>query len=164
MPELDPKVFLRCVATNTAPSPMLAGPVELVRDNGSVGWTSTLFVAPRERFELSFGPDDDLRVVRRAEAEKTEIHPVDKFREVTHDVRLYLSNLGGTERELAITERLPISELEQVQVVLDDDKTTGSPERDDNGFISWKVTLPPHGRSQLRLKWMLRIAPDVEGL
>ncbi|WP_163998911.1 DUF4139 domain-containing protein [Pyxidicoccus caerfyrddinensis] len=45
-PDLEPKAFLRAVARNTSPNPVLAGPVELLRDNGSVGWTQTLFVAP----------------------------------------------------------------------------------------------------------------------
>ncbi len=160
-PELEPKVFLRAVARNTSTSPVLAGPVELLQDNGFVGWTQTLFVAPQEKFELSFGPDDSVRV-QREEKKSTKEHPVSKWNETTTHVTLYLSNLAGEARPVVVTERLPVSEIEHVKVELDSKRTTGSPELDDNGFCKWKIEVPANGHMLLHLWFKVSLAPGVQ--
>ncbi|HVG60951.1 MAG TPA: mucoidy inhibitor MuiA family protein [Hyalangium sp.] len=160
-PELEPKVFLRAVARNTSPSPMLAGPVELLQDNGFVGWTQTLFVAPQEKFELSFGPDDSLRV-QREEKKTSKQHHVSKWTENTTNVSIYLSNLSGDARSVVVTERIPVSEIEHVKVELDTDKTTGSPVLDDNGFCTWKAEVPANGHLVLHLRFKVSLAPGVQ--
>ncbi len=160
-PELEPKVFLRAVARNTSPSPMLAGPVELLQDNGFVGWTQTLFVAPQEKFELSFGPDDSLRV-QREEKKSSKQHHVSKWTENTTNVTIYLSNLSGDVRTVVVTERIPVSEIEHVKVELDTEKTTGSPVLDDNGFCTWKAEVPGNGHLVLHLRFKVSLAPGVQ--
>ncbi|WP_224246542.1 mucoidy inhibitor MuiA family protein [Hyalangium gracile] len=160
-PELEPKVFLRAVTRNTSSSPLLAGPVELLQDNGFVGWTQTLFVAPQERFELSFGPDDSLRV-RREEKKSTKQHHVTKWNETTHHISIYLSNLSGEARTVVVTERLPVSEIEHVKVELDTAKTTSEPQLDDNGFCKWKVEVPANGHLTLQLRFKVSMAPGVQ--
>jgi uncharacterized protein (TIGR02231 family) len=160
-PELEPKVFLRAVARNTSSSPMLAGPVELLQDNGFVGWTQTLFVAPQEKFELSFGPDDSLRV-QREEKKSSKQHHVSKWTENSTVVTIYLSNLSGDARTVVVTERIPVSEIEHVKVELDTDKTTGSPVLDDNGFCTWKAEVPANGHLVLHLRFKVSLAPGVQ--
>jgi uncharacterized protein (TIGR02231 family) len=160
-PELESKVFLRAVARNTSSSPVLAGPVELLQDNGFVGWTQTLFVSPQEKFELSFGPEDSMRV-QREEKKSTKENPVSKWNETTTQISIYLSNLSGTARTVVVTERLPVSELEHVKVELDAKKTTGSPELDDNGFCKWKIEVPGNGHMLLHLRFKVSLAPGVQ--
>jgi uncharacterized protein (TIGR02231 family) len=159
--ELEPKAFLRAVGRNTSASPVLAGPVELLQDNGFVGWTQTLFVAPQEKFELSFGPDEAVRV-QREEKKSSKAHPVSKWTETTTHVTLYLSNLSGAPRKVTVTERLPVSEIEHVKVELDREKSTGEPELDENGFCQWKVELPPNGHQVLHLGFKVSLAPGVQ--
>ncbi len=160
-PELEPKVFLRAVTRNSSANPLLAGPVELLQDNGFVGWTQTLFVAPQEKFELSFGPDDSLRV-QRDEKKSNKQHHVSKWNETTNHVTIYLSNLSGDTRSVVVTERLPVSEIEHVKVELDKEKTTGTPELDDNGFCKWKAEVPANGHLVLHLWFKVSMAPGVQ--
>jgi uncharacterized protein (TIGR02231 family) len=160
-PELETQVFLRAVARNTSPNPVLAGPVELLQENGFVGWTQTLFVAPQEKFELSFGPEESIRIQREAKRE-SELNPVSKWNEATMRLTLYLSNLSGTARTVAVTERLPVSEIEHVKVELDREKTSGAPVLDDNGFCTWKVELPANGHARLHLVFKVLTAPGVQ--
>ncbi|MCA9700953.1 MAG: mucoidy inhibitor MuiA family protein, partial [Myxococcales bacterium] len=56
VPERVPAVLLRSRHGNSAKAPLLAGPVDLVRNSGLVGRSSLLYVAPGERFELGWGP------------------------------------------------------------------------------------------------------------
>ncbi|WPB80885.1 mucoidy inhibitor MuiA family protein [Archangium violaceum] len=160
-PELEIHVFLRAVARNTSPNPVLAGPVELLQENGFVGWTQTLFVAPQEKFELSFGPEESVRIQREAKRE-SELNPVSKWNEATMRLTLYLSNLSGTARTVAVTERLPVSESEHVKVELDREKTSVTPVLDDNGFCTWKVELPANGHTRLHLVFKVSTAPGVQ--
>ncbi len=164
MPELAQKTFDKSVQANTSPYPILAGPVELVRDSGVVGWTQVLYVAPGERFELSFGHDDGLRVYRTQKHE-SEVDAIDGWTHNDAWVTLYLSNLAGEEKALEVVERVPVSEIEHVQVKIDDQACKPRPPKvDERGFCRWQVTLPPHGRETLCLAFRLSTAPEVEGM
>lgn len=163
MPELEPRAFCETLLSNHSAHPILAGPVALVRDHGFVGWTETMFVAPNERFSLSFGPDDAVRVTRTAR-EATETDHVDGWRVTAHLVKLFLSNLGGDPKRLVVTERIAVSEVEQVRVTLLDEETSNGPTVDDDGFVKWTVDLEPHGRETRQLAWSIAVAPGVEGL
>lgn len=161
MPELDPRVFLKSMQRNSSPSPVLAGPVELIRDSGSVGWTETLFIAPGERFELSFGPQGELRVNRYVEIVSDKIDPVDKWHKKVTRVDLFLSNLGEPPKSIEISERIPVSEIEQVKIALDEKHSTDGWKVDENGFTKRVAVLPGNERGSLSLWWEMATSPDV---
>ncbi len=162
IPERDDKVFVRARAVNAGRTPLLAGPVELIREAGVVGWSKVLFVAPGERFELGFGPDDALRVLRRADSE-TETDDVDKWRVTAHVVRVYLSHLGGPPKTVEVLERIPVSEIEHVKVTLLASKCEPQPVVDDHGFCRWKIVLAPDTHAEVQLAFGVAVAPTVEG-
>ena len=152
-PELAAAVLLRSTQENRGAAPLLAGPVDLVRSSGLTGRTSILFVAPGERFELGWGPDADLRVARDAELleEKKRLLSSRVDRETR--VRVRLSNLGAASRTVTVTERVPVSEIDKVEVVVDPARVTDRARPDENGFIRWTVHLGPHANHQLELVW-----------
>ncbi len=159
-PELDPKVLLQSTQRNEGSSPLLPGPVELARDSGFVGWTDLPFIAKGERFELGFGPDDALRVVRAVKTEK-KVDSVDKWTRVFHKVSLHLSNLSGLPREVAVTERIPVSEVEHVRVELSKERTLPEASADDNGFVTWRAEIDPSGQKTISLAYTVAYAPGV---
>lgn len=162
-PELELRVFLTSLQRNDAKHPVLAGPVELSLDNGFVGWTQVLFVAPGESFLLSFGPDEALRVSRTSKDKTQESH-VDRWKTVSSSVVVFLSNIGAERRVVEVKERMPVSELEQVKVELAAKKTAPKPEADANGFLTWNVELAPHAQTQLKFTYDVSTAPGVQGL
>ncbi len=162
-PELELRVFLTSLQKNEAKHPILAGPVELSLENGFVGWTQVLFVAPGESFLLSFGPDETVRVARTAKDKAQESH-VDKWKTVSNSVWIFLSNVGDAARSVEVKERMPVSELEQVKVELAAKKTSPKPDVDANGFLTWNVELTAHSQTQLKLVYDLSTAPGVQGL
>ncbi len=160
MAEAEEKAMLKAVSVHQGRAPLLAGPVELLRDSGPVGNTSTLFVAPGEQFALGFGPDDDIRVRRTTES-KDQVDEVDRWRRRTVTVNLYLSNLGAEYKDVEIVERLPVSETEHVTVTLVADKTSGAPVLDEDGFLRWKMSIASRGRLRLSLVYVVAFAPGV---
>lgn len=161
IPERDPRVIVRCEAINEGQRPLLAGPVELVLDHGAIGWTETRFVPPGGALELSFGPDDTLRLQREERLSRDEVDQVDKWRRRDQRVDLYLSNLGLSPRTLSITERVPVSEVEEVRIELQAG-TTGAVKPDADGFVRWSRTLEPGARDHISLRFQVATAPGVD--
>ncbi|MCA9568309.1 MAG: DUF4139 domain-containing protein, partial [Myxococcales bacterium] len=162
MPELGPEVHLAVRADHTGAQPLLAGPVELVRDHGPVGSTAVLYVAPSARMELGFGPEDTLRVQRSMRVRKDERDPVDKWHRRDTEVSLFVSNLGGEDATVTITERIPVSEVEHVRIAVDGERTTPGYTLDtDNGFVRWTWPVAAHSTSTVLLDWQLALAPEA---
>ena len=162
--ELEPKVFLKTTQLNTSPSPILAGPVELFKGGGTIGWTQMLYVAPNERFELGFGPQEDVRVTREVYLTRDEVDPADNWRHRTTHAALFLSNLSDGVQKIRVIERVPTSEIEKVKIFILKNKTTKDYSVDDDGFVSWDIELEPYERRVMHLYWRLSTAPDVKGI
>jgi hypothetical protein len=164
-PELAEAVLVRAEQTNTSTTPLLAGPVDLVRESGFVGRTKLALIAPGERFELGFGPDPHLRIRREVETvdEEPGLLPT-SFIGRSHRVRVHISNLDAQPRKLVVTERVPVSEMEKVEIVFDEKKTSPRAKPDADGFLRWNVDLPARGHTTLALRYVLRHHKDVVGL
>lgn len=151
----------RCAATNLGPWPLLAGPVDLLARSGRIGRGQVGFVAPQERFELGFGPDPTVRVFRRDERTEHEPGPLSRWRATEHRVELRLSSLGAEPVALLVQERVPVSELAQVEIEVHADGTTGEARPDADGLLSWEVDLPADGTRTVELHWTERRRSDV---
>src|SRR6185503_12194932 len=101
---------------NTGTTPLLAGPVDLIMASGYVGRAEIGFVAEAEKFYVGFGPEADVRVHRTETRERDDAGLLGGWNVQTVRVAVRLSNLGAVPRTVAITERVPISEVEQVEV------------------------------------------------
>jgi hypothetical protein len=95
-------------------------------------------------------------------------------------VAVRLSNLGTERRVIDVTERIPISEVEQVeiQVASPDAYLLGTDDRpggeevtqvtaralDERGLVTWGVELPPLGRRAVTLEYKIRSQRGVAGV
>lgn len=161
--EVTPAVVLCSRQRHTGTQPLLAGPVDLIRDSGFVGRTSVLYVAAGETFELGWGPDAHLRVHRRAEASKEDKGMLSSWRSQVHRVTLTLSNLGASPRRIAVRERIPVSEIDKVEIHPRPKQTTEAKRPNENGFVDWDVTLAPRAHQELTLAYEVRKHADVVG-
>jgi hypothetical protein len=164
-PELAQAVLVRAEQTNAGATPLLAGPVDLVRESGFVGRTKIALIASGERFELGFGPDPHVRLRREVETvdEEAGLLP-SSYVGRSHRVRVHLSNLDDRPRKIDVTERIPVSEIEKVEVHFDEKKTTPRATPDADGFVRWQVDLAARGRTTLELRYVIRRHKDVVGL
>lgn len=139
MPEKLPVALLRAELSNQGGRPILAGPVVLYRDGGYVGRSKVGFVAPGEKFKLSFGSLSGVRV-HRTQAVKREETRLTGYQTYTIQVSLALSNLSDEKVVLELVERIPVSELEEVKVSLLD-RSVGK--LDGDGMVTQSLTLSP---------------------
>ncbi len=163
-PELAACAVLRTTLDNPSDAPILAGPVDLIRDSGLVGRTKVLFVAPGEKFQLGWGPEADIRIKRKVEEQREKSRMLSSWVERRHQVEVRLSNLGQRARRLVVTERVPVSEIDKVKIEVDPDKTTGQTRPDADGMVRWTVDLAGSGHDTLKLHYLVRKHEDVVGL
>ena len=154
-PELAQRVFIRSHQTNAAPAPLLAGPVQLVRDGVYSGTGRIDLVASGERFALGWGSLDDVDLVRKA-GQHEEKASLTGWRRQLAWAEIYLSNRGDAARELIITERIPVSELEEVAIELLKAETSEGYALDDKGHLRWTLRLDPHRQKKVELRYRVQ--------
>ncbi|MEQ1506651.1 MAG: DUF4139 domain-containing protein [Myxococcota bacterium] len=154
LPELAGAAVLRTTQRNGGTRPLLAGPVELVRDGVSIGRGAIPLVAPGEVFPLGFGSHDGLRISRR------QTHEVDRTLLTGHQRHLFavevrVVHLGAEPVRVEVRERIPTSELKEV--------TVGAPTADPaldlpvdrDGFCRWTLALAPGEVRVVTLRWTI---------
>jgi uncharacterized protein (TIGR02231 family) len=164
LPELVSAVLLKSTQPNAGSSPILAGPVDLIRSGGHAGRTSVLFVAPGERFSIGWGPELELRVQRDVEVGEDTQKLLSSWESRQHRVAVRLSNIGPGHRTVEVTERIPVSEIDKVTIVPDEERTTERRRPDADGFVSWTVQLRPFRHERRELRYTLKKHGDVKGI
>ncbi|MFI6151864.1 mucoidy inhibitor MuiA family protein [Kitasatospora sp. NPDC051170] len=167
-PELSPLVTQVVRFRNAAGHPLLAGPVELVRDSGFTGRGELRFTAAGAEAELSFGSTDGYRVVRESE-ERQSTGGLTGRQTTVRTVRLHLSRFSGPEerdeRLVAVRERVPVSEVSAVEVRLRKEECSPAPDSfDAEGIVRWDVPLGPGARRTLTLSYEITASAKVAGL
>ena len=163
-PEIESAVILRTVQHNRAERPLLAGPVDLIRSAGLAGRTKLLYVAPGEPFELGWGPDPALRVYRRQERLEDESRVLSSWTTQRYKIVIRLSNLGDGDKQVRVQERVPVSEIEKVQITIDEAGTSDGASVDEHGIVSWRVDVAAYGHCEVVLRYDVRKHDDVRGL
>jgi len=162
--ELTPAVLFKSQQRNAGTHPILAGPVDLIRHRGLTGRTQIGFVAPGERFDLGWGPDSALRVERSERKREEEGSRLSSWLTRRSRVDIHISNLAPETRSIEVTERVPVSETEKVEIVPSPDKTSQGRTPDADGFVRWQLELPAFGCESIRLEYDVKRDKKVAGL
>ncbi|MBX3233881.1 MAG: DUF4139 domain-containing protein [Labilithrix sp.] len=157
-PELGSATHLRANGTLPGPGPLLAGPVTVGRETEIVGKAKTELVGAGEPFELGFGVDDGLRV-RRKVTEKRKTTAISGTQHVEREVTLYVSNLSSSAKGLSVVERVPVSEVEDVEITLERTKDMRFDARD--GFATFDVSIAPHATREIVLAYKIEAKSNV---
>lgn len=163
-PELSALVARVARFDNVGPNVLLAGPIELLRESGYVGRGNLKFAAQGEKVKLGFGSEDALRVARDVQRETSESKLTGR-RNSDVKVKLFVSNAGGTAVKVALEERIPASEISEVEVKLDPKKATVPPAAiSDDGIVRFELELGPNQQRTLQFEWGLSAAAKVSGI
>ncbi len=160
-PEKAPVAHLRATATLAKGGPILAGPIRVARGQSLVGRAKIGFVGKGEPFEAGLGTDDGVRI-RRTQTEERDVTPVIGTQKIRRKISVYLSNLAEEPKRLLVTERLPVSEIEDVEVTLLDAGGFRLEGRDKaDGLLRREVDLGPGATQVLELVYEIRAAAKV---
>ncbi|MBF9067518.1 mucoidy inhibitor MuiA family protein [Streptacidiphilus fuscans] len=168
LPELSPLVLRNVRFRNDSGVPLLSGPVDLVRDSAFVGRGELRFTAPDAPAELCLGSDDAFRAVRSVQ-ESTETVGLSGRTVRSRTVRVALTRFAaepGQEASgplrVSLRERVPVSELAEVEVRLDKDGTSPQPDAlDADGIARWELDVRPDERRTVVLRYDVVAARSV---
>lgn len=157
--ELSSLVYVLSRFPNGSGQVLLAGPVDLIRDSGLVGRAQLKFAAPGETVKLSFGNEDGLQVIRDTD-EKIEEARLTGRRTTTKKVQLHVSNTRSQPARLIIEERVPVSEVKEVEINV---LTKDTPLTKD-GIARLEVELGANSTKTTTFTWELSAAAKVAGV
>jgi uncharacterized protein (TIGR02231 family) len=158
LPEIAKVSHLRATATLTRGGPILAGPVRIARDKSLVGRAKIGFIGKGEPFEVGLGTDDGVRV-RRKQTEQRDTVPVTGTQKVRRTVKVYLGNLSSERKRVLVTERVPVSEIEDVEISLPEPGGFRLEAKD--GFLKREVDLGPNANETLELTYEIKAGSKV---
>jgi uncharacterized protein (TIGR02231 family) len=150
IPKLMPYAFRTAELSNSAPFPLLAGPLDAYRAAGLASRYPIQRVAEGARFRLTFGLDETVRVrrdvVEEVQRDKSWISSTRRFH---YRYRFDVASYGPRPIELELTDPLPVSELDDVKVAIDPQTTPGWQLRAEEGQVVWRIPLKPGERKRI---------------
>ncbi|MBL8956627.1 MAG: DUF4139 domain-containing protein, partial [Myxococcaceae bacterium] len=162
--ELAQGISLVARFPNAGTHVLLAGPVDLLRQSGFIGRGQLKFAAVGETLALSFGSEDGMRVVRKLE-QKTEEARLTGRRTTRNTVKLFVSNASDVSARVIIEERVPVSEVKEVEVTVltKECKPPPAPLTKD-GIARIELTCAAGATQEAELVWELSAAAKVAGI
>lgn len=167
-PRLVPVVFVAADVRNAAKWPLLPGRVELFSDGGYLGTTMMERTPEGGLMPFAFGLDESVQV-RRVVLVEDARDPgfFGSTRRMLYGYRFELEASKEKPAKVRLLDQLPVSELDDVKVVLDRKKTTPGFELiNADGHISWLVDVPAGGSQVVELHFVVEIPEkyDSSGL
>jgi uncharacterized protein (TIGR02231 family) len=164
VPVIDPTAFLEASFKQSEDAPLLPGRVSIYRDGTFVGRGQMKAASKDETVRLGFGADDKVKiersVVTRNEGSAGLIVTTSKT-----DERSFKTNVRNGHDfplHMAIEDRLPVSENEDIQVEMLPSTTppTASNLRDRRGVLEWAFEAKPGEARDIAFAWRVRWPKD----
>jgi uncharacterized protein (TIGR02231 family) len=163
-PVLDPTAFLEAGFTQSEDAPLLPGRMAIYRDGMFVGLARMAATAKDEAVRLGFGADDKVKiersVVKRNEGSAGLIVTTAKTDE--RAFKTTIRNAHDFPIRIAITDQLPVSENEDIQVEMLPQTTppTATNLRDKRGVLEWAFEAKPGEVRDITFAWRVRWPKD----
>ena len=161
VPKQLPFVFRVADLDNTAPFPLLAGPVDLFRKGAYLGSYSMERQAEGARFHFSFGLEEGMKIKRTAVEEIARDKGIFKSSQRFHYVyKISIENHLGRVETLELKEPIPVSELGDVSVEVEDSTTPGFEKNAEDGILTWKLKLGAGEKKELTVAFHVDVPKD----
>lgn len=144
------EVFRSARVTWTGDAPLLPGPVASFVGADYVGSAQVEAVAPGEAMDLGFGVDDRIKVERQLVDRQID-HLLGGRTRYTLHYRTTIHNFAKQAQRVVLSDQLPVSQIDRVNVVLLD-STPATPDADaPAGVMRWPLTIAPGGVATVEL-------------
>jgi uncharacterized protein (TIGR02231 family) len=163
-PVLDPTAFLEASFTQSEDAPLLPGRISIYRDGMFIGSARMAAAGKDETVRLGFGADDKVKieraVVKRNEGSAGLIVTTAKTDE--RAFKTTIRNGHDVPIKIAITDQLPVSENEDIQVEMLPQTTppTATNLRDKRGVLEWAFEAKPGEVRDIAFAWRVRWPKD----
>lgn len=173
VPKLAELVYLRASIENTTEAPFLAGNANVFFGSNFVGTTYLNTVIPTEKFDVSLGIDDGIRIkrqqIRDYNAEKGIFN---KSVKKTFEYKITIESFKRTDDTILVVDQFPQSQDERIKVeaVLPEfpkekwssPHPNGVIEKTGGGLVQWRLRIKPKEKIELRIKYVVEYPRDVK--
>ncbi|MCK6542958.1 mucoidy inhibitor MuiA family protein [bacterium] len=173
VPKLAELVYLRASIENTTEAPFLAGNANVFFGSNFVGTTYLNTVIPTEKFDVSLGIDDGIRIkrqqIRDYNAEKGVFN---KSVKKTFEYKITIESFKRTDDTILVVDQFPQSQDERIKVeaVLPEfpkekwssPHPNGVIEKTGGGLVQWRLRIKPKEKIELRIKYVVEYPRDVK--
>jgi uncharacterized protein (TIGR02231 family) len=150
IPKRLPFVFRTAEATNSAPYPLLAGPLDAFRHSGFIARYNIERTPEGGLLKLSFGIEEQVRIKRTTVEEvKRDVGLFGGKKRFRYAYKLELANFSKETQAVEVSEQVPVSELDDVLVEMDPRSTQGFNLGKDDGIATWKLSMKPGDKKQI---------------
>ncbi len=178
VPKVAELAYLKGRVENTTDVPFLAGNANIFFGTNFVGSSFLNTVMPTEKFDVSLGVDDGIKIKRQQIRDyKAEKGVFSKNTKKTFEYKITVESFKKTQDTITIQEQFPVSQDERIKVEAivpefkDKDQNyaahpNGVIVRKDNGLIEWRLRIVPKQKIELRLKYTVEYPKElqIEGL
>ncbi|MGH1403497.1 MAG: mucoidy inhibitor MuiA family protein [Alphaproteobacteria bacterium] len=156
-PQISSEAYLVVKAKLKGEAPILAGQVNLFRDEAFIGRSHLPMLRPDDVEELSFGVDDNVTVRRNTLKNKqSEAGLIAKENVLEKRFVTEIKNLHKRPVSIAVLETIPVSQDQRIRIELLKGKTTKGYEadlHDMKGVYRWRQELKAGQASKVTLGW-----------
>jgi hypothetical protein len=161
IPKLMEQSFLKAMATNTAPFPLLAGKVSVFYDESFVSSTAIPQVSANEKFTVSIGEGSGIKVKRELVEKKVNGTGLfSKKVQTEYEYRITVENFQKSEEIITVIDQIPVTENEDVAVeLLNAVPAPLKPKEEDadkekhDGVLKWLLQLKPLEKKTIGFKY-----------
>ena len=161
IPKLIQNAFLKASMKNPFTFPLLPGSISVFLDQKLVG---TAYVnetiLPEGELELSLGIDEGIKIERKLVKKNTDYAGLlKKETTVYYEYAIEITNGKNKEVTLDLNDQFPISRNEKIRVETEAPK--GGATVNDDGKITWNITLAPGAKKTIPLKFNISYPKDA---
>lgn len=156
-PKMSKSAFIKAKLKNNKEFPLLAGPLNIFYENSFVGSTAFAGAAPNETYEVSVGLDDSIKVERKL-VKKTEDRGT--INKISYHYEFTVTNLKGSDVDVKVIEQIPVSQQNDIEVMVEDG-TTKFEKKEKDGSIIWAQKLAKGKSATITLKYRVFVPGGV---
>ncbi|MGI5863460.1 MAG: mucoidy inhibitor MuiA family protein [Myxococcales bacterium] len=163
VPKMAPFAFRRAELVNRTAQPLLPGRVDLFAGGSYLGHSRLEHVARGDRLELAFGIEEPVKVRRVVLTEQAKDPGfLGSTRKLNYGYRLEVASHAASPVEIKVQEHVPVSQLDDVKVVLGKKTTSGYDLAAEDGIVTWKVKLAPGEKRDIELHFAVEIPEEYD--
>lgn len=161
IPKLIQNAFLKASMKNPFTFPLLPGSISVFLDQKLVGTASVNeTILPEGEMELSLGIDEGIKIERKLVKKNTDYAGLlKKETTVFYEYAIEITNGKSKEVTLDLNDQFPISRNEKIRVETEAPK--GGATVNDEGKITWSITLAPGAKKIIPLKFNISYPKDA---
>lgn len=151
-------VYRYGILKNETLFPLLPGIASLFRNSGYIGQIKMNYISPAEKFKISLGIENNIRIRYRTEDKSFQQGIIDKDKVKDQSVEIGLENFSTRNRKIEVYESIPVSDTSEVKIRLNRKKTTAGfqEQRDNSGILKWEINLAAGKKTAININYQIQ--------